>query len=313
MTQWRQARVAKAGLDDWERTAVRYAHATRFRSPGALLLDLTTDFAELRRVLALRQSSSGLRRLTRVTAQMAGLMSLTLIKLDARAASRNWARTARLAADEAGDTSVQSWVRAQESYAYYYSGDYPEALMVAQQAQAIAGKVSCVGVALAAALEARAFSLMGRDAQARAALRRAEAALAQLDDDSRAASAFGYNEAQYRFHEGNTFTHLHDTAAAWVAQDQALELYPAQDYLDRTLIQLDRASCFAHDGDTVAASSLVINTMTGLTGAQRAGLVTVRAREVFLALPARHRALPAARELGDVLMIAEAEGGSEQL
>jgi uncharacterized membrane protein YecN with MAPEG domain len=144
--------VADAGLDDWEQTAARYGEATRYRPSGILLLDLTADFAELRRVLGLRHPSSALRRLTRVAAQLAGLMSLTLIKLDARVASRNWARTARLAADEAGEASLQSWVRAQEAYAHYYSGDFAEAVNASRQAQTIAWRCACVGTALAAAL-----------------------------------------------------------------------------------------------------------------------------------------------------------------
>jgi hypothetical protein len=135
------------------------------------------------------------------------------------------------------------------------------------------------------------------------ALRRAETVLGQLDEGSRAASAFGYNEAQFRFHEGNAFTHLHDTAAAWIAQERALELYPEQDYLDRALIQLDRASCLAHDGDINTASSLVTSTITRLTDDQRAGLVNVRAREILMALPSKQKSLPSVRELRDVLMI----------
>ena len=116
-----------------------------------------------------------------------------------------------------------------------------------------AGRTTCVGVPLAAALEARALGVLGAARDARAALDRAEVAVSNLEPEALVPSAFGYNEAQLRFHEGNTLTHLRDTRAAWTAQDQALALYPERDYLDRSLVELDRATCLAHDGDVACA------------------------------------------------------------
>lgn len=142
------------------------------------------DLDERMRKQSRCRSSSALRQLTCVTAHLAGLMCLTLIKLDARSAFRRWARTARTAADEAGDPLTASWVRAQEAYGYYYSGDLGEAVAVAQHAQALAGRTPCVGVALAAALEARAHAALGQARETRDALTRAETVLATLDDDS---------------------------------------------------------------------------------------------------------------------------------
>jgi hypothetical protein len=49
---------------------------------------------------------------TRTAAHVSGLMCLTLIKLDERAAFRDWARTARIAASEAGDPVTHSWLQA---------------------------------------------------------------------------------------------------------------------------------------------------------------------------------------------------------
>jgi len=82
---------------------------------------------------------------------MAGLMCLTLIKMDERTAFRRWARTARLAASEAGDLLTHSWVRAQEAYGHYYSGDLLGAIGVAQHAQALSSQIPSVGAVLAAA------------------------------------------------------------------------------------------------------------------------------------------------------------------
>jgi DNA-binding XRE family transcriptional regulator len=288
-------------LDDWEQTAFRHGQTTRDRAPCVLLEDLSADLVELHGALARCRSSSALRRLTRVTAQMSGLMCLTLIKMDERTAFRSWARTARLAADEAGDLLTHSWVRAQEAYGHYYSSNLTEAIHVAQHAQVLSGRISSVGAALAAALEARAQAALGRADATRSALQRAEACLSHLDAGSIGTSAFDYNEAQLRFHEGNAFTHLHDTSAAWQAQARALSLCPTNDYMDRTMTRLDRAHCLAYDGDVTGAVTIVVEAATSLTNQQRHGIIAARARETIAILPPQHRALPAVRDLHDLL------------
>jgi hypothetical protein len=232
---------------------------------------------------------------------MAGLMCLTLIKMDERTVFRRWARTARLAAHEAGDTLTHSWVRAQEAYGHYYSGDLLEAVQVAQHAQTLSGQVPSVGSVLAAALEARAQAALGHRQETRAALGRAETCLSHLDASAIGTSAFDYNEAQLRFHEGNAFTHLHDTRAACSAQEMALALCPATDYMDRTMTKLDRANCLVYDGDVTGAVAVMVEATTALTGQQRQGIIAARVRETIAALPARHQALSSVRDLHDLL------------
>jgi transcriptional regulator with XRE-family HTH domain len=293
--------MTSASLDDWEQTVFHYGQATRERAPSILLEDLSTDLAQLIEALARCRSVSALRCLTRVMAQMAGLMCLTLIKMDERTAFRGWARTARLAAEEAGDPLTHSWVRAQEAYGHYYSGDLTEAVHVAQHAQALSGRMPSVGAVLAAALEARAQAALGHELETHAALEHAEACLSDLDSSAIGTSAFDYNEAQLRFHEGNAFTHLHDTGAAWQAQERALSLCPTSDYMDRTMTKLDRANCLAHDGDVTGAVAVMVEAAAPLTDQQRQGIIAARMRETIAALPPQRRALLAVRDLHDLL------------
>lgn len=295
--------MTEADLGDWEQTALRYGQASRYRPAGMLLAQLVDDLADLKRSIQLCGSSSALRRLTRVSAQMSGLMCLTLVKLDHRSAFRRWARTARIAADEAGDPVTHSWVLAQEAYGHYYSGDLTDAIDVAGHAQDLVPNAPCVGAALAAALEARAYAALGRHRETEEALRRAETILARLDAGSLVPSAFGYNEAQFRFHEGNAYTHLHDTRSAWQAQERALELAPLGDYTDRTLTQLDRASCLVHDGNASEGTSYATESLVNLTDQQRQGIIALRACEIAAAVPGKHQALPSVRELRDLLML----------
>jgi hypothetical protein len=151
-----------------------------------MLADLAEDLVDLNGVLAEFRSASSARRITRVIAQMSGLVCLMYIKMGDRTAFRRWARTARTAAEEAGDPLTVSWVRAHESYGYYYCGDFLEAIAVARHAQAVPDGVPCVGAALAAALEARAHASLGpgHTGEAQSAIRRAEHILSMLEADA---------------------------------------------------------------------------------------------------------------------------------
>ena len=76
-------------------------------------------------------------------------------------------------------------------------------------------------------LEARAYAVMGRDRDTRSALGRAESSLSDLNGEALMPSAFGYNEAQFRFHEGNAYTYLGDVRSADAVidarQDRAID------------------------------------------------------------------------------------------
>jgi hypothetical protein len=164
-------------------------------------------------------------------------------------------------------------------------------------------EVSSTGFVLAAALEARAQAALGREGETRSALHQAESCLSHLNADEIGTSAFSYDEAQLRFHEGNALTHLHDTGAAWQAQERALSLSPPSDYMDRTLTQLDRAHCLAYDGDVTGAVTAIVGATTPLSNQQRQGIIASRVRETITVLPVKYRALPAVRDLHDLLPV----------
>jgi hypothetical protein len=295
--------LTEAGLDDWERTVTQHGWDARFVPPASLLVDLTADVAELGRVLTRRQPATATRRLTRVAAQLSGLLSLTLVKVGEHAASRGWARTARIAAEEAADGPVRSWVRAQEAYTLFYDANLPAAVAAAAEAQALGDRTPCVGAALAAALEARAQARLGQRDAMRRALERAEVTLAGLDADSVNASAFGYTEAQLRFHEGSAWTAVHDTGRAWTAQARALALCPEGDWMDRTLVHLDRAACLSADGDVEHGLAVATQAMLDLPASHRTGLVLLRARWLEASIPPQVRPRPAFHDFQDALRL----------
>ena len=136
-----------------------------------------------------------------------------------------------------------------------------------------------VGSALAAALEARAHAVRGDAKQTHRALAHAEETLGALDPESTIdVSAFGYNEAQLRFHQSNALTHLGDTKSALAVQDRALELTSPADFMDRAFVRLDRAACLLRDGDHSGAASFALECMLALSAEQRRGIIAGRAR-----------------------------------
>jgi tetratricopeptide (TPR) repeat protein len=296
-----QGGTSDAVIDDWEQMVERYGRATRDRPAALLLQDLGTDLEHLRRSVDGCRSNLGKRRLIRVVAQMSGLLVLTLVKLDDRGAFRRWARTARVAALEAGDPQIESWLLAQEAYGHFYSNDLSEAVVVAEHAQAASTAPGGVGGPLAAALEARARAMLGDGRATVNALERAESMVADLQGEALTPSAFGYNEAQLRFHAGSAYTRLGDVPRAFAAQEKALALCALGDYTDSALTHLDRAACWTIEGDATAAASEVASTLVGLSAEQRQGLIDLRAVEVMTGFSEQQRKLPAVQELRDLV------------
>lgn len=294
-----------AGLDEWERILTHHGRATRDRSTGALLRDIAGDLTELKELIGRRPSASALRRLTGMAAQMSGLLCLVLCRIDDKTAAHRWARTGRLAAIEAGDPMIQAWVLAQEAHAHYYSADFREAVTVARHAQEVAGHKASAGTALAAAIEARTHAATGRREETRAALGRAEDLLSRLEGDALSASAFGYSEAQLRFHEENAYTRLGEVDAALAAQERALELCSPGDYTDWALTRLDRATCLTTTGDASDALDSLAETIGSLDEAKRLGIIAERARLVLDALPAAQRSSSTAQDLRALLTQAQ--------
>jgi hypothetical protein len=288
-------------VEDWEQIALTYGRATRHTPPTRLLQGLIVDFGDLDRQLKLRAPAQLQRRLSAVAAQLSGLVSLLLTSLCRYGEAQKWGRIARLAAREAADPALAGWVRAQDAYAAFWQGsDYLAAVDIAQHAQRIANHNDSVGVALAAAVEARAHAFVGDRAAAEHAIEAATRALDGLGPDSTEQSAFSYNEAQLRFHEGNALTHLGLRDRAWDAQRRALELYPTTEALDRTLIHLDRAFAFALSDEVEAAAAHAIETLRELPPNQRTGLVLSRTRQLVAAIDEQAN-LPITRDLRSLI------------
>jgi Flp pilus assembly protein TadD len=127
--------------------------------------------------------------------------------------------------------------------------------------------------------------------------------LDRLEGEALDVSAFGYREAQLRFHEGYVLTQLHEAEPARAAQGQALVLYAESEHLDRTLVHLDRADCLAQGGDIDEAFAHAGRILLGLPQDHRDGLIVSRARALLNGLSPVERDVPAVREFREVLVL----------
>jgi hypothetical protein len=78
---------------------------------------------------------------------------------------------------------------------------------------------------------------------------------------------------------------LGETSRAYATQERALELSRAPSLMTRALITIDRASCFAHDGEPEEAARIAGQAYAGLPTSYRSGLTRTRALALYRSLP----------------------------
>jgi hypothetical protein len=277
--------ITATQLDRWDAVIATHGRSARRPQDRCFLSSLVADFAELHGWMRDRQPTHLQVRLCHATAQLAGLISLTLTHQAEHRDARNWARTASLAADETGQSDVRSWARAYEAHARYAAGsDRLAVLDAARDAQRTSAAAPTAGAALGAALEAQLHARAGDRAAAQKSLADADRIANQLSGQHATDSAFAFSVAQLHHYQGSALAFLGDRDEAWKAQNLALALYPPID-LGRVHVLLDRAFMLADDGDTAAATSQAIEILDQ-DHARLSALVRDRARDLLDALSA---------------------------
>jgi tetratricopeptide (TPR) repeat protein len=301
-------RASAAVIDRWEEAAAGYARQYMTAPPLRLLCDTLLDFADIRRACAERQPVESAERLCRLAGRLAGLAGIIMINLGDSRLARSFFRTARTAVDETGDRGLRAWVTAREALVPLYYGEPDEAFRLAGSAVDLAGRQPCVAGTMALAVAARAAARMAgrgrRDAldQALRMLDRAHETLADLPEQDRADTAFGYTERQLFFYEGDTLVMLGDFQRAGRAFAQALRRYAAGEFLDRTLISLGQARCLLESGEPERALGLSRDALLRRPREQRPPIVVRAAQQLGRAAAARHAGLPAVREYREALL-----------
>ncbi|MGP3948551.1 hypothetical protein [Streptomyces sp. 7N604] len=291
--------IGPATLERWEITAFEYAHAYQTVPPQQLLGDVLADFTEVQRLLEQRQPIRYRRRLCRVTGQLAALAGIFASALGAHREARGWFHTGHLAAAEAGDTQLEGSLAVRSAIVSLYYGTPASAHEQAARARHALGNTVGPATTRALVVEARALARLRRGEEALALLRQADDVFGRLTDEDRSDPALGHTERQFLFHLGNAWTHLGRADDAWQVQQRALEKYPPTEYLDPTLIRLDRAICLARSGEAEEAYCTAAQAITSLPDEHRTGMIVKYATD--FSRIAGHAQLPAGKEFAELL------------
>ncbi|MCK9922392.1 hypothetical protein MXD61_10970 [Frankia sp. AgPm24] len=284
----------------WDVIAANYARSYAVRPPVSLLRDVVLDVSDLQSSIEESRSPARRKHLVRSLGQLSALVSILADDLGESRTSRNWMRTCRLAADEAGDQKLGAWSLAREAFFFlHYSGSPWRAVELARAAEEQAGSGRYAAGVMAPTVEARALAELGDEHGALIALGRAEDAFDMVGDPE-SGGVFGWTEQQLRFSAGKSLTTLGSTRLALDAQDRALDLFPATEILDPTLVRLDRAQALIRGGDVVGGCQFGIETLQGIPAEFRSQLIKSWADDALLAVPKDARRLAAVREFGEV-------------
>ncbi|WP_407289223.1 helix-turn-helix domain-containing protein [Streptomyces sp. BP-8] len=270
------------------------------KPPAAMLKQLLDELQEVEDLAKDRQPASVQVRLAEMTAVLATLIADSLMKLGDLSRSRSWYNTARHASDESGDLELRARVRAQAAMLPYYYGPLESAVTLAREARIMTRNRPSHTAAFAAAAEARALAQQGDKAAAEARIRDAQLIFDQLPDTSEE-DAFAFPVRRFLLYLSGAFTALGRSSQARRVQEEALNLYPAVTGIDPALLRLEAALCLVHDRSATEACQLAAATYLRVPEAHRTPILGARARRVIEGLPGANQAMPAAKDLRELL------------
>jgi transcriptional regulator with XRE-family HTH domain len=303
--------TVRAGLHDavsvrsraewWRQAIADYGASHYLTPPTGLLRDLLTDAALLEKHLA-ENLAADRQGLLLSAGYLAGVTALTWSNLGERRLARRWWHTAIDAADQSEDPAVQVWVRAWAVMNGPNIGRRSSEILALAQER--------LGERLAP--DSGSCALLGGLAQTQAdlgdpaavtTLRRLAELTERVPGEIAAdrGSLFGWPEVRLRYAESYVHTARRDTAAAYAAQDRALELYGTDLPRDRAKMLLHRARCLVVDGDITGGVTYATDVLDNLDATVRFESVDASARAVLAVVPPHGRKLAAVCTLRGLL------------
>ncbi len=138
---------------------------------------------------------------------------------------------------------------------------------------------------------AQTLAIAGRGDEAISALRQVEAITHRLPTTVINAedSMFGWPEVRLRHTESFVYSWLGDTNRAYVAQENALRLYPENLIRERAAMLFHRAACMIHDGDLCGGVRYADDVLDRLPIEHHTELVYAMGRAAINVVPQQER------------------------
>ncbi len=280
-------------IDEWGEISLEYARSFYGTPVDRLLRDLSADLLALEQQLA-ESSDNAVREssLAMVGGQLAAIPAMAWASAGEMRHAGRWWRTARQLADRSGDTQTRMWVRGWEVANGLYE-QRPVSTIVERAAESIAigGNVVCAGTVGMYAGLAQTLAIAGRGDEAISALRQVEAITHRLPTTVINAedSMFGWPEVRLRHTESFVYSWLGDTNRAYVAQENALRLYPENLIRERAAMLFHRAACMIHDGDLCGGVRYADDVLDRLPIEHHTELVYAMGRAAINVVPQQER------------------------
>lgn len=292
-----------ADVDDWQEIALDYGQAYLATEPGALLQALIADLYGLQLATHRHPGETAQRQLLQVGALLAAFTAQTVANLGNLFEARRWWRTARHAADEAGDPYTMFWIRGREVVrAGYEHRPVRAILQLVNEAEARLDEAPAEVLPQFFSGKAQTLVLAGRHTEAEQTLCQVRECFGKLPaPSSHNDSTFDWGEERLRFAESFVYSHLGDFAKAEQAQQAALRLYSDSNMRSPAQIELQRALCLVRSGDLVQGTRHAQTTITNLPAMHRIRPVVDLGQKVFSVIPARERRHSWAREYHECL------------
>ncbi len=295
---------ASVALDEWQEIVWDYGYSY-MTTPAAELLDtLTVDLLAIQSAVTRERDDTSGHELRRTAAALAAFTALTLGNLSHLTGARRWWRSARRVADQSGDRHTALWVRGHAIVRALYEERSPVAILASiEEAEALGGSTSSAGFPSVIAGKAQTLAVMNRSNEAEAALGQLQDIFADLPaevtGDER--SLLSWRETELRFTESFVHSHLGNMDKADEAQRQALRLYPAANVRGPAQIELLRALCMVHSGDSTGGARHAQAAVATLARSDHTRPVIGLGHRVLSAVSKADRQLPAVAELRDYL------------
>jgi tetratricopeptide (TPR) repeat protein len=290
-----------AAVEHLEGATEGAAHLAVTAPPELMLASLTNDFETAQELLRSALPERIRSRAVRSAAMLAVLLAEELMILGRIRQSMEWFGAAAELATAAGDTGVLSDAFTLQSRLPLYFGEVAESVEIARQAQDLAVSDSQLAAALGPMVEALALAQLGDERNSLDALDAARRSYETQGDGPDNDSIFGFSRRRFLFYESRVLLDTGNLGAAWIAQDEALGLYPDEGNGDVTILQLDRARLLVNQGDAHGGCAHAVRTLTQLPEERQAPLFVKRAWRVLASIPRGDRRSPAAAELGELL------------
>jgi transcriptional regulator with XRE-family HTH domain len=290
-----------ATVEQWRETAWEYGFTYMTAPRAELLGDLTADLAAVMAAMDRANSLTARAGLADAAGRIAALAAMCCVDLGYWREARHTWRLARRLADESGSVGTRMWVRGREAVLGLYSGrPVPVVLNLAEQGLAIDPGARNAGRAGLEAAQAQALALLGRRADATAALRATENVLQALPPGSND-TIFDWTERNLRHAESFVYGLTGTAAEADEARDRALAMYAPDRAVSRAQVHLHRAVGAVRDGDVTGGVRHAADVLESLPLGERGHFVLAIADMVLAAVPADQRQRPDVAEYRDLV------------